>query len=109
MSIVNMTRRGLLRTAGVGASVLAMPAIARAAPTQVNIAFFLSTSPSAIAKGEGWIDEAAKTKVNWIEVGSGARNQHKASRPAAWTWGSALVPRRQRPGSARAFRTRSSR
>jgi taurine transport system substrate-binding protein len=72
MNIVNMTRRGLLRTAGVGASVLAMPAIVRAAPAQVNIAFFLSTSPFMIAKGEGWIDEAAKTKVNWIEVGSGA-------------------------------------
>src|SRR5580704_17915490 len=72
MNIMNMTRRGLLRTAGVGASVLAMPAIVRAAPAQVNIAFFLSTSPFMIAKGEGWIDEAAKTKVNWIEVGSGA-------------------------------------
>jgi taurine transport system substrate-binding protein len=72
MNIVNMTRRGLLRTAGVGASVLAVPAIVRAAPAQVNIAFFLSTSPFMIAKGEGWIDAAAKTKVNWIEVGSGA-------------------------------------
>ena len=66
-------RRTLLRVAGA-ASLLAMPAIARAAPaTQINIAYFLSTSPFMIAKGEGWIQEAAgKAKLNWIEVGSGA-------------------------------------
>jgi taurine transport system substrate-binding protein len=68
---MTMTRRGLVRTVGLGATVLGMPAIVRAA-APINIAFFLSTSPFMIAKGEGWIDEAAKTKVNWIEVGSGA-------------------------------------
>lgn len=67
-----MTRRSLLRAGWAGAGMLAMPALVRAAPAQVNIAFFLSTSPFMIAKGQGWIDEAAKTKVNWIEVGSGA-------------------------------------
>lgn len=67
-----MTRRRVLRSAGVGATVLSLPAIVKAAPSQVNIAFFLSTSPFMICKGQGWIEEAAKTKVNWIEVGSGA-------------------------------------
>ncbi len=66
------TRRGLLQGAGLGALGLAMPAIVRAAPAQVNIAYFLGTSPFMISKGEGWIDQAAGTKVNWIEVGSGA-------------------------------------
>ncbi len=64
-------RRSLLRGAGLGAASLAMPAIVRAAP-QVNAAFFLATSPFMIGKGEGWYDAAAKTKINWIEVGSGA-------------------------------------
>ncbi len=63
----NLTRRGLL----LGTAVLAMPAIVRAA-TPLNAAFFLSTSPFMLCKGEGWIDEALGTKVNWIEVGSGA-------------------------------------
>ena len=47
-------------------------AIVRAAPAPVNVAFFVVTRPFMIAKGEGWIEEAAGGKVNWIEVGSGA-------------------------------------
>ena len=66
------SRRGLLRAGGLGAAVLAMPAIVRAAPAQINIAYFVGTSPFMISKGEGWIQEAAQTKLNWIEVGSGA-------------------------------------
>lgn len=62
-----VTRRLLLG----GAGLLAMPAIVRAAPT-LNAAFFLSTSPFMLCKGEGWIDDALGTKINWIEVGSGA-------------------------------------
>ena len=55
------------------AAVLASPRFANAAlPPQVNAAFFLSTSPFMIAKGEGWIQDLAKTKINWIEVSSGA-------------------------------------
>ena len=64
------TRRGLML--GAGAAALAMPSLVRAAPAQVNIAYFLSTSPFMITKGEGWIEQAVGTKVNWIEVGSGA-------------------------------------
>ena len=66
------TRRLLLQGAALGAAGLAMPALVRAAPAQVNLAYFLSTSPFMICKGEGWIDQAVGTKVNWIEVGSGA-------------------------------------
>src|SRR5579875_1195721 len=62
-----VTRRLLLG----GAGLLAMPAIARAAPT-LNAAFFLSTSPFMLCKGEGWVDDALGAKINWIEVGSGA-------------------------------------
>lgn len=67
-----VTRRRILQSATAGAAILAAPGIVRAAPSQVNIAFFVSTSPFMIAKGEGWIDAAAGTKVNWIEVSSGA-------------------------------------
>ncbi|GAC1343744.1 MAG: ABC transporter substrate-binding protein [Acetobacteraceae bacterium] len=63
------TRRTLLQGAAL---TLAAPAALRAAPAQVNAAYFLNTSPFMISKGEGWIDQAAGTKVNWIEVGSGA-------------------------------------
>ena len=65
-------RRALLGATGLAATTLALPAIVRAAPAQINVAYFLSTHPFMISKGEGWIDSAAKTKVNWIEVGSGA-------------------------------------
>lgn len=72
-SLVNATtsRRNLLKGAGVGLLAFASPAIVRAAPT-LNAAFFVNTHPFMIAKGKGWLDEAAGTKVNWIEVGSGA-------------------------------------
>ena len=69
MSALTVSRRTLLASA-VG--TLAMPAIVQAAPAVVNIAFFLGTSPFMISKGNGWIADAAKTKVNWIECGSGA-------------------------------------
>jgi taurine transport system substrate-binding protein len=72
MTGTTTTRRRLLLATGGGAAALAMPGIVRAAPAQVNIAFFIGTSPFMISKGNGWIEEAAKTKVNWIEVGSGA-------------------------------------
>lgn len=75
MTKMTTTRRRVLQTAGFGVAALAAPGIVRAAPAQVNIAYFLGTSPFMIAKGEGWIDAAAAaagSKVNWIEVGSGA-------------------------------------
>lgn len=72
---VSAGRRTLLK-AGLGvaaASVLAAPRIARAAgPEKINIAYFVGTSPTMIAKGDGWIEDLTKAKVNWIEVGSGA-------------------------------------
>ena len=72
MANILTTRRRLLKGAGLGAAVLAAPAIVRAAPAPVNFAFFVSTSPFMIAKGGGWVEEAAGAKVNWIEVASGA-------------------------------------
>jgi taurine transport system substrate-binding protein len=71
-TISHTSRRTLLRTAGLGAAALAMPSIVRAAPAPINAAFFVNTSPFMISKGEGWIDAVAGTKINWIEVGSGA-------------------------------------
>jgi taurine transport system substrate-binding protein len=66
------TRRRLLQGVGLSAAVLAAPAIVRAAPASANFAFFVSTSPFMIAKGDGSIEQAAGAKVNWIEVASGA-------------------------------------
>lgn len=71
MNQLTISRRGLVQVAGAAVATLAAPTIVRAAPT-INIAFFLSTSPFMISKGEGWVEDAMKTKVNWIEVGSGA-------------------------------------
>src|SRR3984885_7658198 len=66
------TRRRLLQGAGLGAAALAAPAIVRAAPASANFAFFVSTSPFMIAKGDGSVEQAAGAKANWIEVASGA-------------------------------------
>ena len=42
------------------------------APDKINVAFFVETKPTMIAKGEGWFDKMAGGKINWSEVGSGA-------------------------------------
>jgi len=61
------------RAALAGAGALAVPAILRAAsPEVVNIAYFVETKPTMIAKGLGWFQDQAKTKINWVEVASGA-------------------------------------
>ncbi len=68
-------RRSFLAGTGVVAgTALIVPArMARAAvPDVVNIAYFVETKPTMIAKGEGWFADAVKTKINWVEVGSGA-------------------------------------
>jgi taurine transport system substrate-binding protein len=69
-------RRTLLKaSAGLGAAALlgTAPRRARAAgPETINIAYFVGTSPTMLAKGGGWIEDLTKAKVNWIEVGSGA-------------------------------------
>jgi taurine transport system substrate-binding protein len=78
MTIIDTSadRRTLLKAGlGLGGAALvgALPRRARAAgPDKINIAFFTETSPSAIAKANGWLEEATKAKINWIEVGSGA-------------------------------------
>ena len=65
-------RRTLLGLAA-GTGLLTLPRRTFAAtPDVVNIAYFVETKPTMIAKGEGWFAEAANTKINWVEVGSGA-------------------------------------
>ena len=41
-------------------------------PEKINVAFFLETKPTMIAKGEGWFQKLAGAKINWIEVSNGA-------------------------------------
>jgi taurine transport system substrate-binding protein len=69
----DITRRNILMGAGLGGVALAASARrVRAAPTVINIAYFVETKPTMIAKGEGWFADAAKASLNWVEVGSGA-------------------------------------
>jgi taurine transport system substrate-binding protein len=42
------------------------------APDKINVAFFVETKPTMIAKGEGWFEKLSGGKINWSEVGSGA-------------------------------------
>ena len=69
MTALITTRRATL--AGMGAVALGRRARA-AAPGQVNVGFFTETKPTMIAKGEGWFDDAVKSKISWTEMGSGA-------------------------------------
>lgn len=74
---VPAARRRSVIKAGLGLSCAALlgalPRSTRAAgPDRINIAFFTETSPSMIAKGNGWVEDATKAKINWVEVGSGA-------------------------------------
>jgi taurine transport system substrate-binding protein len=74
---MDLSRRTFLRVAalGTGGAVFAQglrhPARG-ATPAKINVAFFVETKPTMIAKGEGWFEEAAKAKINWSEVGAGA-------------------------------------
>lgn len=55
------------------AAILASSSLARAAaPSQLNIAYFVATYPSLLIKGENMVQFAGGTTVNWIEVSSGA-------------------------------------
>jgi taurine transport system substrate-binding protein len=70
-------RRFIARVALGGAALTAgLPArallAAGKAPDKVNVAFFVETKPTMIAKGEGWFEKMAGGKINWSEVGSGA-------------------------------------
>lgn len=67
------TRRWVLGGMAAGTAALAgWPSGARAAPERVNVGFFLETKPTMIAKGLGWFDEMAGSRMNWTEFGSGA-------------------------------------
>ena len=65
---------GLLGLSGA-ALVAGLPAgraRAQSAPDVVNVAFFLNTHPSMVAKARGWFEEGVGAKLNWSEAGSGA-------------------------------------
>ncbi len=67
-------RKLIAGAAGLGLAAT-LPAIrARAAdPVAINIAYFVETKPTAIAKVKGWFEQGANARINWIEVGSGAQ------------------------------------
>lgn len=73
----DVDRRRFLKLAGIGAgaAALGLPGgrLARAkTPETINIAFFVETKPTMIAKGLKWFEDTAKAKINWTEAGSGA-------------------------------------
>ena len=73
--ISGLGRRKLLAGAaglGLAASLPILRARAADAPT-INIAYFVETKPTAIAKAKGWFEQESGARINWIEVGSGAQ------------------------------------
>jgi taurine transport system substrate-binding protein len=66
-------RRTLIAGAASIAAAAAMPRAARAAAATMNIGYFVETKPTMIAKAQGWFEAASKTKINWVEMGSGAQ------------------------------------
>jgi taurine transport system substrate-binding protein len=46
---------------------------ARAATPTIHIGYFVETKPTMIAKAQGWFEDAAKAKIIWIEMASGAQ------------------------------------
>ena len=76
----DLGRRQLLAgAAGLGAAGIglagAMPAVRALAadPVTINVAYFVETKPTAIAKARNWFEQESGAKINWIEVGSGAQ------------------------------------
>ncbi|HKM61082.1 MAG TPA: ABC transporter substrate-binding protein [Acidisphaera sp.] len=72
---MHITKRDFLRAAAAGAVAvpLARPFVARAAaPTQINLAFFVETKPTMIMKAQHLLEDATKLPVKWQEYGSGA-------------------------------------
>src|ERR1700744_201799 len=68
------TRRQLIAGAAGLAAAVALPLRrARAAVPTINIGYFIETKPTMIAKAQGWFEDEAKAKINWIEVASGAQ------------------------------------
>jgi taurine transport system substrate-binding protein len=72
------SRRVFMGTATLSAAALVAGLPARSllaagkAPDNVNVAFFLATHPTMLAKSAGWWEQMAGTKITWSEVGSGA-------------------------------------
>src|SRR5439155_442748 len=70
-----LSRRTFLRYTALStgslvvADVFARPARA-AVPSKVNVAFFLETKPTMIAKGEGWFEEGVRGRKR-------GRDQHR--------------------------------
>lgn len=67
-----LSRRGVIAGATGLALAAAIPR-ARAAARTINIGYFVETKPTMIAKAQGWFEDAAKAKINWVEMGSGAQ------------------------------------
>ena len=71
-------RRIFMKTVAIGGAALTAGLPTRAllaagkAPDKINVAFFVETKPTMIAKGEGWFEKMAGGPINWSEVGSGA-------------------------------------
>ena len=55
-----------------GVALAGWPRGAHAAPERTNVGFFLETKPTMIAKGLGWFDEMAGSRMSWTEFASGA-------------------------------------
>ncbi len=66
-------RQVLAGAAGLGLAAAFPRRGAWAATPTINIGYFVETKPTMIAKAQGWFEDAAKAKINWIEVGSGAQ------------------------------------
>ena len=71
-------RRIFIKTVAIGGVALTAGLPTRAllaagkAPDKINVAFFVETKPTMIAKCEGWFEKMAGGPINWSEVGSGA-------------------------------------
>ncbi len=72
MPNIRITRR----TALAGAAGLALsgrPRTGRAAGLEVaNVGFFTETTPTMLAKYQGWFEKGTGSRINWMEMGSGA-------------------------------------
>jgi len=71
-------RRYFIKTAVISGAALAAGLGGRhllaagEVPEKINVAFFLETKPTMIAKGEGWFEKLAGAKINWTEASNGA-------------------------------------
>src|SRR3954470_13835205 len=72
------SRRVFVGTATLSATALVAGLPARSllaagkVPDDVNVAFFLETHPTILAKSAGWWEQMGGSKIAWTEAGSGA-------------------------------------